>query len=119
MTRTTAETGTASAISTGEISIGVTSASASALRARDGSTGRAVLGNRIFWLALAAGALIVGLALNWSWLVAAGVAPLLLSVLPCLAMCAVHLCAREGAGGGCTTRDQRASDRAPQHVADD
>jgi hypothetical protein len=113
------ETGAASAISTGEVSIGVTSASASAHRARDVSTGRAVLGKRTFWLALAAVALIVGLALNWSWLVAAGVAPLLLSGLPCLAMCAVHLCAREGALGGCTARDQRASDRAPQHVADD
>jgi hypothetical protein len=58
-----------------------------------------VFGKRTFWLALAAVALIVGLALNWSWLVAAGVAPLLLSVLPCLAMCAVHLCARKGAEG--------------------
>jgi len=119
MTRTTAETGTASTIPTGEISIGVTSASASALRARGISIGRAVLGNRIFWLALAAGALIVGLALNWSWLVAAGAAPLLLSVLPCFAMCAVHLCAREGAGGGCRAQDQQAPDRAPQHGADD
>ena len=27
-------------------------------------------------------------ALNWSWLVAAGVAPLLLTFLPCAAMCA-------------------------------
>jgi len=78
-----------------------------------------VLGKRTFWLALAAVALIVGLALNWSWLVAAGLAPLLLSVPPCLAMCAVHLCAREGAGDGCTAQDQQASARAPQHVADD
>ena len=30
-----------------------------------------------------------GLALNWSWLVAAGVAPVLLSLLPCVAMCAL------------------------------
>ncbi|RVH28084.1 hypothetical protein CN211_25985 [Sinorhizobium meliloti] len=34
----------------------------------------------------------LGLAFNWNWLVAAGVAPPLLSVLPCLAMCALGLC---------------------------
>jgi hypothetical protein len=40
------------------------------------------------------GALVLGLgaAFNWSWLVAAGVAPPLLSVLPCVAMCALGLC---------------------------
>ncbi|XNO42103.1 hypothetical protein ACL2DZ_08440 (plasmid) [Sinorhizobium meliloti] len=39
-------------------------------------------------------ALVLGLgaAFNWNWLVAAGVAPLLLSVIPCLAMCALGLC---------------------------
>lgn len=34
----------------------------------------------------------VGLALNWSWLVAAGAAPLILSLAPCAAMCALGLC---------------------------
>ena len=40
------------------------------------------------------GALVLGLgaAFNWKWLVAAGIAPLLLSVLPCLVMCALGLC---------------------------
>lgn len=40
------------------------------------------------------GTLVLGLgaAFNWNWLVAAGVAPLLLSVLPCVAMCALGLC---------------------------
>jgi hypothetical protein len=37
-------------------------------------------------------ALGTGLALNWSWLVAAGVAPLLLALAPCSAMCALDLC---------------------------
>lgn len=32
-----------------------------------------------------------GLLLNWSWLVAAGMAPLLLAVLPCAVMCALGL----------------------------
>ena len=39
-----------------------------------------------------------GLVLGWDWLVAAGVTPLLLSVLPCLVMCAVGLCAMRGSG---------------------
>lgn len=43
-------------------------------------------------LVLAGTALVAGLAFNWSWLVAAGIAPLLLSVLPCVAMCALGLC---------------------------
>ena len=43
---------------------------------------------------IAAGVVIAvaGLAFNWSWLVAAGVAPVLLSLLPCAAMCAAGLC---------------------------
>ena len=33
-----------------------------------------------------------GLTLNWSWLTAIGVAPILLSIAPCAAMCALGLC---------------------------
>jgi len=33
-----------------------------------------------------------GVAMNWSALVAAGIAPLLISVLPCAVMCALGLC---------------------------
>ena len=44
-----------------------------------------------------AGAAIVGalagIVLNWGWLVAAGIAPLILAAVPCLAMCAFGLCA--------------------------
>lgn len=43
-----------------------------------------------------------GLAFNWSWLVAAGFAPLLLSVLPCVAMCALGLCMSRMTGGSCS-----------------
>jgi len=43
-----------------------------------------------------------GLALNWSWLTAVGVAPILLSVLPCAAMCALGLCMRGDAGKSCS-----------------
>lgn len=46
------------------------------------------------------GTLVLGLgaAFNWSWLVAAGVAPLLLSAVPCVAMCALGLCMSRMAG---------------------
>src|SRR3546814_14279926 len=54
--------------------------------------GRYYLGGRRGLLILAAVAIVAGLALNWSWLVAVGIAPILLGVLPCLAMFALGLC---------------------------
>ncbi len=47
-----------------------------------------------------------GVALNWSWLVAAGIAPLLLTALPCVAMCALGLCMNKGGGKSCSSGDQ-------------
>ena len=49
-----------------------------------------------------------GAALGWPWLVAIGVAPILLSVLPCAVMCALGLCmmgksTRSSAGQGAST----------------
>ncbi|MBI2297134.1 MAG: hypothetical protein HYU76_14110 [Betaproteobacteria bacterium] len=43
------------------------------------------------------GVLAVGAAMvfNWGWLVAVGVAPLLLALAPCAAMCALGLCANK------------------------
>jgi hypothetical protein len=70
---------------------------------------RLILGSRRFWLVLAAAAVVAGAALNWSWLVAVGVAPLLLTLLPCAAMCALHLCTSKGADGSCTSERQGAS----------
>jgi hypothetical protein len=49
-------------------------------------------GGRRTWIALAAILLVGGAALSWSWLVAAGIAPLLLTLAPCAAMCALGLC---------------------------
>jgi len=34
-----------------------------------------------------------GLALGWNWLTAVGIAPIILSLAPCAAMCAVGACA--------------------------
>jgi hypothetical protein len=43
-------------------------------------------------LILLAAVPIVAAAVGWPWLVAAGVAPLLLAAAPCVAMCALGLC---------------------------
>lgn len=56
------------------------------------SVARYYLGNRRALLVLAIVASIAGLALNWNWLVAIGLVPILLSALPCLVMCAFGVC---------------------------
>jgi hypothetical protein len=48
-------------------------------------------------------AVVIGGALNWSWLVAVGIAPLLIAVLPCAAMCALGLCMHRMGGASCST----------------
>ena len=58
------------------------------------------LGGRNGLIAVAILAVGGGLVLNWSWLVAAGIAPLILGILPCVAMCALGLCANKMMGGG-------------------
>lgn len=50
------------------------------------------LGGRRGLFALAGLAAVATLAFNWSWLAAAGIAPILIGALPCLAMCALGLC---------------------------
>lgn len=63
-------------------------------------------------------ALGIGLALNWSWLVAIGVAPLLVALAPCAAMCALGLCiSRMGGGQSCSSEssatDKQSNARSP------
>lgn len=50
------------------------------------------LGGRRGLILLTVAALGAGLVLNWGWLVAVGIAPLLLVLAPCAAMCALGLC---------------------------
>jgi hypothetical protein len=69
---------------------------------------RYYLGGRRGFIILAAVAIIAGLALNWSWLVAAGIAPILLGVLPCLAMCALGLCMHRAGGKSCSASAENA-----------
>src|SRR3546814_5614226 len=74
---------------------------------------RYYLGGRKALIALAGLIVVAGGALNWSWLVAVGVAPLLLSVLPCAAMCALGLCMNRMAGKSCSTGKVAADAAAP------
>jgi|GEM_PF-2390062 len=53
---------------------------------------------------LVLGAVLLGLGswFNWEWLVAAGMAPLILAFAPCAVMCLMGMCMHKGDGkGGC------------------
>ncbi len=62
------------------------------------------LGNRWVLVILAIVALVGGGALNWGWLVAAGIAPILLTALPCLIMCGLGLCMNKMVGRSCASQ---------------
>lgn len=64
---------------------------------------RYYLGGRRGLILLTVAILGAGLFLNWGWLVAAGIAPLLLALAPCAAMCALGLCMNKMGGKSCST----------------
>lgn len=55
-------------------------------------------------LAVSLVAVAAGLAWQWSWLVAIGAAPVLLSVGPCAAMCGLGLCMAGMGGRSCQAK---------------
>ena len=63
------------------------------LLARGRST--SVLSGRGRWSLSGAVTLVAAAALNWNWLAAAGIVPIVLDVFPCAVMCALHLCAHK------------------------
>jgi hypothetical protein len=65
------------------------------------------LGDRRVLIAIALAVVGGGAVLNWGWLVAIGVAPILLAALPCAAMCALGLCSMKGKGGGACGKNER------------
>lgn len=69
---------------------------------------RPYLGGRRGLIFLAVAVLGVGAVLNWGWLVAIGIAPILLALAPCAAMCALGLCAMKGGGKSCSSGNQSA-----------
>ena len=78
---------------------------------------RYYLGNRRALLVLAIVSSIAGLALNWHWLVAVGLAPILLSTLPCLVMCAFGVCMMCRSGKDQSTLSRDASDQGASSVS--
>lgn len=50
-----------------------------------------------------------GMALNWGWLTAIGLAPVLVSLAPCAVMCGLGLCMKGGSGKGCAKSPDGAS----------
>ena len=68
------------------------------------------IGGRRGLMFLAIGIAVGGVAMTWSWLVAVGIAPILLAVLPCVAMCALGLCMKKGGGKSCSSGDKTAAE---------
>lgn len=67
---------------------------------------RHYLGGRRRLIVLTAVILGAGAYFNWGWLVAAGIAPLLLALAPCAAMCALGLCMNKTGGKSCATESK-------------
>lgn len=63
---------------------------------------RYYLGGRRGLIVLTVAALGTGAFFNWGWLVAAGIAPLLLTLAPCAAMCALGLCMNKAGSKSCS-----------------
>ena len=72
------------------------------------STRQWLTGRRVLVLTGAALA-VPALWLGWPWLLAAGLAPLLLSLAPCLVMCGLGLCAMRG----CSRQEQSSLESVP------
>jgi hypothetical protein len=73
--------------------------------------------SRTGFVVLALAAIGAGLALNWSWLVAAGIAPVLLTTLPCLVMCGLGLCMNKMVGGSCAPISSQSAPSAAEPPA--
>ncbi len=67
-------------------------------------------GGRRGLLILAADVVGAGLYSSWGWLAAIGVAPLLLALAPCAAMCALGLCMSRGIGKS-SSAESKAADQ--------
>jgi len=68
---------------------------------------RYYLGSRRGLLILAIIAVVAGATFNWNWLVATGLAPIILTALPCAVMCGLGLCFNRLFGGSCSTEQSR------------
>src|ERR1700742_3310424 len=60
---------------------------------------------------------LVGMALGWKWLTAIGIAPVILSLAPCAAMCAIGACAMMKGASSAAKPDSANSPESPGQVA--
>ncbi len=79
---------------------------------------RARLGGRRGIIILAVIALGAGAVLKWDWLVAAGLAPLLIALAPCALMCAAGLCMSKMMGQSCSTEEKISQAGMPSRAID-
>lgn len=79
---------------------------------------RSQLGGRRGLIILAVIALGAGAVFNWSWLVAAGIAPVLLLLAPCALMCGLGLCMNKMAGGSCSSKENASPTAMSSDVVD-
>lgn len=77
-----------------------------------------LLRRRSVLFSIAAVAILVGLALYWNSLVALGIAPILIGLLPCLAMCALGLCMNRGSGDESSCHGRTATPETPPDGTD-
>ena len=71
---------------------------------------RHYLGGRRGLMVLAAIIISAGLILSWGWLAAVGIAPILLALAPCAAMCALGLCMNKMSGNSCSKESASAKE---------
>ena len=76
------------------------------------------LGGRRGLIILTVIALGAGAFFNWNWLVAAGIAPLLLLLAPCALMCGLGLCMSKAGGGSCSKDAKASPTSSSSEVAD-
>jgi hypothetical protein len=63
-------------------------------------------------LAFAVIAALAGVGFSWNWLIAAGIAPVVLTVLPCLVMCGLGLCMNKLFGSSCASEPAQSNSTA-------
>lgn len=66
---------------------------------------------------LGALAIVAGAVLSWSWLLAIGIAPLILTALPCVAMCSLGLCMNKKGGKSCSSADDKSNEQARTQIS--
>lgn len=71
------------------------------------------IGRQRILVVAALAAFAMAAAANWSWLVALGIAPVLLALAPCAVMCALRLC--KGRDESCS-RDGASGSKEPDDV---